>query len=768
MQTLWSRVAQVRATCRCPQCLNTANGVTRRATASATKRAPRYLYSSTLWYSGVFAVAATFDAARKERRKEQWDRVIAEVRQELEQPISRKDGKAVGAEEKLDDDVKESATAVVEEEVVEGVEYSPFGALLDKEDVTKQRQHAADEIIGSEVSNETGDDKSLFDLVDSTKPRPPWPSSTGPGLGSDPSDFPEFNFPPQSIYSSEWHKQRALLRRWTPKKLATVQKCTELLQVQFIRTLQHYGLEDEAAASVPDEYAKYITQSGDSLFREYEIKMAELLEIKAADAQLSDYHPKHPDKSEVLCDYTQDSLGRFHDTAREVNRSLRYLFKQRMQESLSQAALLAKLAYTLHLSPAPPNLDTFNTLLIGLIHVGEKYLAKKVVINMSESHIRTNEVSLVAELEYHTRQNDIQRFVRLVERLRGKHGGPMLARPGIRITRNSRKKTLLRVEVEGRRGWEERVIQLPPPTPMVFGAIIKGVLKFAGFESALSIVEEMGREGWGLCMAGLTPLLKECALRSDWTSGLAVWKQIQALKIRSVKRRVVNEEIGIEAFAAMLRLCTACDQQETFDSVWRQAMRTWERSMDKLVSLVKAPLDADKQHDEAEANRLSPVKDHRRRKVHQGRRARERSGVQSAEDPAESSEDADGRFWQQCSQSPAEHELECEEERHLDVDTGSFLPAALLGQAEQQPDTMQTSLPAPLDQVKQLSDRTQSETVVPEKAAESSVRVSHPKNNNTARQTSVLLSEQQLLGTYPAGHELDDYELRERPMRVGG
>jgi hypothetical protein len=722
------------------------------------------LYSSTLWYSGIFAAAATFDAGRKERRKEQWDRVIAEVRQELEQPICPRDDKAV-VEEKLDDDLKTSDAAVEREEVVGGDAevYEPFSALLDKDDMTKERENAADEIIEFELSDGTGDDNGLFDLVDPTKSRPQWPTSTGPDLGSDPSDTPAFNLPPQSIYAPDWAKQRAALRRWTPKKLATVQKCSELLQLQFIRTLQHYGWEDEAAASVPDEYAKHITQSGDSLLREYEIKMAELLEIKAADSELSDYHPKHPVKGELLCEYTQDSLGRFHDTAREVNRFLRYLFKQRTQESISQAALLAKLAYTLHLSPAPPNLDTFNTLLIGLIHLNEKYLAKKVVINMSESHIRTNEISLVTELEYHTRRNDIQRFVRLVERLRGKHGGPMLAMPDIRITKNSVKKTLLRVQVEGRRGWEERVIQLPAPTPMVFGAIINGVLKFAGFESAMSIVEEMGREGWGLCMAGLTPLLKDCAQRSDWTSGLAVWKQIQALKIKSVKRRMVQEEIGIEAFAAMLRLCTACDQRETFNAIWAKATRTWESSIERLVSLVKEQGDAEQGQVDAKANHLSPVKDHTRRRV------RQRTDIQSAEVPIENNEDADNRFWQQFSRSPTDQELELEEEQHHEVDIGSFLPLALLDQAEQESNKTQTSLPsALLDQVEQRSDGTQSKATVQEKAAEGIIRVSHPNNGNAPRQSSNLLLEQQLLGTHLASHELEDYELRERPLRASG
>lgn len=745
MQTLWSRVAQVRATCRCPQCLNTANGVTRRATASATKRTPRYLYSSTLWYSGIFAAAATFDAARKERRKEQWDRVIAEVRQELEQPTSLRDVKAVGAEGKLDDTVKADDAVVAGKENIDGdvKEYKPFGALLERDETTNARQDVADETIGSDTLDNKENENCIFDLLDTAKSRPQWPESTGPRLGQDRSDFPEFNLPPQSVYAADWAKERAKIRRWTPKKLATVQKCSELLQWQFISRIQWCGSVDQAVAAVPEEYAKHILQSRDSMMREYKIKMAELQEIKAADHQLSDYHPRNPEQGQSFCQYTQDSLGRFHDTARQVNRSLRSLFEQRRLESISQSALLAKLAYTLHLSPAPPNVDTFNTLLVGLINVGEDHLAKKVVVNMSESHIRANEVSLVAELEYHTRRDDIQKFVRLVERLRGKHGGPMLAQPNIRITRGSRKKTLFRWEVEGRRGREERVIQLPAPTPMVFGAIINGVLKFAGFESALSIVEEMGREGWGLCMAGLTPLLKDCTLRNDFTSGLAVWKQIQALKIKSVGQRVVHAEIGIEAYAAMLRLCTACDQQETFNSVWSQAMRTWERSIDKLVRLVKEPYDVEKEQSDTGPKPLSVFK---RPKIRKKQSVVWPVLAQSVEEPVVHDKNNDNLCWQQSGQSPADQEVEVEEEQHHELDTGTMTYSVSFGQTEEQ------------------FEQTQSAAIVQQKTAIASSTVFRPYNGNSPRQSSMSLSEQQLLGTHPASHELDDYELVERPM----
>lgn len=88
MQTLWSRLAtRTRVSCGCPSCLSHTAGVARRPITAAGKR-PNYAYSSTLFYSGIFAAAATTDAVVKQKRRERWDRAIAEVKQEIGGEVS--------------------------------------------------------------------------------------------------------------------------------------------------------------------------------------------------------------------------------------------------------------------------------------------------------------------------------------------------------------------------------------------------------------------------------------------------------------------------------------------------------------------------------------------------------------------------------------------------------------------------------------------------------------------------------------------------------
>jgi len=132
-----------------------------------------------------------------------------------------------------------------------------------------------------------------------------------------------------------------------------------------------------------------------------------------------------------------------------------------------------------------------------------------------------------------------------------------------------------------------RVIQLPYPTPMVFGALIKGVLKFSGFEAALRVCQGMAHEGWGLCMSGLNPLLLDCVARRDWTSGLAVWNQVKALKDKERRRSKVPGRIPLSNFATMLQLCTRCRQKDAFEEVMEEASMVYPEALQALLRLVQ-------------------------------------------------------------------------------------------------------------------------------------------------------------------------------------
>ena len=704
MQTIWSRIAQTRGTCCCPQCIQSAPGVSRRATASATRSAPKFVTSSTLWYSGIFAAAATFDAGAKKQRREQWDKAIEGVKEELGQPT-------------------ETARHELQEKQ-EDVQTAPIVPKL-----------------GLEALVEAAD---VFQEVEPHRRKPKWPTNTGPPLRI-------HRVPPESIYATDVRKGQAELRRWSLKKLETMMLSIDILQLKIFRALlrdQDQTWRDAASAAVPVQYRDRMFLSDEELHAALVSKSEDLTRLWKTNPLLTDWF--RADTDVALSDYSQDDQGSFHDTARELSRCLQGLFRQHTSQALSTPSLLAKVAYNLSLTSAPPNVHTYNTLLLGFSKAQQPALTYSLIRSLRETHVRPNEITNTAILNHYTAQDDAKGFVRWMELMRGKNGGLALARPDIFI--NEAGVGRLRYK-EGFSEEDDRkkVVQLPYPTPNVFNAVIKGVLKFSGFDIALGICEGMGREGWGLCMSGLTPLLMDCADRGDWTSGLAVWRQIQALKLKSTKRngRVrMTEHIGLGTYAAMLRLCSACDQQGPFQDIWRRAMETHKQKTGELKSMIEA----------------------------QNERATNRGVLQSA---AECGNNA-ALVKEEASATAAELGMLVNEQD----DSSGSVEDEWLEPPSQQIDIQRSTAAAgrslrELQTTKEDKQNDMPDAAVPsaqsktqDRAEPASKRsgVAHIRLNLKSQPAlhTTPVSWEQLNGSMPASPELDDYELHERPMTMHG
>jgi len=547
MQTLWSRIAQSGAAgsaCKCPQCLTFAGGLTRRVGAGASRRTPKYLTSSTLWYSGIFAAAATLDAGAKVRRREKWDRAIAEVRQELGKEEEEKGAGLVGERKEKADN------ALVEEEGL--VKYVP--GVLDE----------------------------AFEELEPTFRQPRWPSNTGPPL--EPR-----NLAPESIYAHTGRRARRETRAWSPKKIETISLSVDLLQLRIMIDLINRSLSGEAALEVPKEYGAHLLKSRDSLHTHKTTLKIDLGRVRAAPPTLEGY--ERTSAHLPLNTFSSIEAGeRGYRTPRDLNLSLQSLFKEHRRERITTPALLARICYNLSVSPLPPNLDTYNTLLLGLSAAQQPDIVTHVIRSLQQCNLRPNETSIAAILKHYTATYDADAFVHFVQKMRGKHSGLALARADIKMTAVSNGR-LIRKEDD-----PTKIVQLPYPTPKVFAALIAGVTKFAGFDTALGVCKNMGEEGWGLCMSGLDPLLQDCADRKDWEAGLIVWEQVQQLEARS-KRMSSNQERGAEriplqVYAAMLRLCLGQGEIERYEDVWQQATKIHRHGAWELTKRVKSQMGA--------------------------------------------------------------------------------------------------------------------------------------------------------------------------------
>ncbi|KAF2165926.1 hypothetical protein M409DRAFT_23657 [Zasmidium cellare ATCC 36951] len=629
MLALWTRAAQIRGSCRCPQCLSAAQGVAR-STATSAARRPQFWTSSTIWYSGIFAAAASWDALYKVQRREKWDQAIADIKQELgeydglEDVLSRqaieevkeRKGKAKYGYtlHKLDVDAEQGSAHEKEKDGImgstgdqaqsqelaagagntyEGPEDDDHASMpaqqLEETPAFVQDEGLQDlnHVRASNVSIFEGDEalQALAANLDSSskrKTRPKWPENTG----SDPD--PTW-LPPQSIYAPNYFKRKFEVRGWGPYKVERCMISTDIFMLQTWNELRKRGLSQEAASAVPSAYTKYLTMSERELHRNITQKMLDLdrLERMGSERYLQGWFRR--DEGDIsLCRYIVDADGEFHDTTRSLNQTLRDLVQQTEAGSYTVPALMAKICYQLSLSTAPPNIDTYNSLLVGLFDLRQVKHTEHVIHAMLRTMARPNEVTLATVLNFHSATGDAGNFRWWIQRMRGDFGGLMNASPHTTIYQENSSR-LIHCE-NGKNHGMGTIIQLPYPTPMVFGALVNGVLNFSGFEAALQICKNMAQEGWSLCISGLGTILRDCTQRRDWNSGLTIWKQIQTLKWKSTRysgSKWNSETIGIQTFVAMLQLCARCGRRDAFENVMDQAIKAHPEALTEILNYVR-------------------------------------------------------------------------------------------------------------------------------------------------------------------------------------
>jgi hypothetical protein len=370
--------------------------------------------------------------------------------------------------------------------------------------------------------------------------------------------------------------------------LETIELAMDLLQLKAFANIQERGWSIRAAAAVPAEYAKYLIMDNSRLRDLYNSKVSDIKRLRQVPGlEMSNFERSQSDRP--LCEYSQDIEGEHLDTTTELNRCIQELFRLRLEGVLHAAELTAKVYYNLSVSSAPPNIDTFNALLLGFSRARQPEQVRDIISAINISRMRPNEVTLATILRFFTATGDSANFTQWFALIRGWYGGLDLARPDVVVNRAGADRL-----IDHRNGARTgKVCQLPAPTPMVFGAIIRGILKFDGFSAALQLCEIMGEEGWRLGISGLAPLLKDCATRKDLDAGRAVWQQIQKRRAAKLRLRASGERtpvIHIDTYASMLRLCSRCNEQDLFAQVLDQAKNEHGITYADLTKLVKNAL----------------------------------------------------------------------------------------------------------------------------------------------------------------------------------
>ncbi|KAG9752425.1 hypothetical protein KCU73_g6109, partial [Aureobasidium melanogenum] len=527
MQALWSRIAQTGLSCHCPSCVSAgASGVARRTTSATGRRPVRWALSSTFVYSGIFAAAATTDAGFKQKRREQWDRAIADIKHDLDQPALDK----TTVTQELAQAQKEKEEHIQTEQEKE--EAVPWKLLFDD--------------LREAILDDPHEEAQLDGPI--------WPANTGADL------YRPF-VAPSSIYAKPFHRERALATRWTTKKIRTTELAVDKLILRMLLHLDDLGFRNDILTVVPTSCSDFFGASTShlkALLLYTNNQHMEATTFPDPFAQVNDLPRQH--KYGVT--YRQDALGEFHLTAQHLNSALGQLFEKKKSGQLAYEELVAKIAYNLYISSAPPDLDCWNTILCGFMDCGDIFLVNPTLNAIRNANVRHNEITIRATLKYYIMVNSPDRFVTFVDRVRGLGNGLMLAKPIVTINDSGRPRLVLKDN--------GKIVQKPYHTPGVFETIVQGVLHFAGFDVALRICKDMRREGWGLSIRGLTPLLDDRARNADYKVGCQIWDLIKMLQAES-KAKGNQERLFARTYSAMLRLCSACNDMARFDEILCEA-----------------------------------------------------------------------------------------------------------------------------------------------------------------------------------------------------
>lgn len=594
MQTLWSRTLRAtKCACRCQQCLSYSTAVARRSTTAFRKRLSA-IPSSTIIYSAIFACAAVADGRAKQQRRDKWDHAIQEVKDELkpgDADVRTREGREAGQTrdgKRVKDKTNPSMLKKdIEEFELEGKDAEDLAEWLKKGVEGVKDPEAAEAIMREKLdkAKRRSFQRMTDDEEDVSKPRdilewedaqrytmtssgqPEWPENIGPS-------FNPHDFPPQSVYATDSRKIEGLESRWTRRKLQTMNLSMAKLVLFMVEAahLHKYPNRREwddklSECWLPDN-VYWIAMKGEQSKERFVRSIENFLQR----TKMPKNQDRVPEVKPIFGQYPyyeQDPDGQFHRKCHAMNERIFESFDQCFRGELNFPTLVGTICEELLTSPAPPNITTYNALLLGFSRLKRHDICSMVIKSLHEVHMRPDEITCSAALSHHINTNDSRGFVRFVQLMTGISTDSyalMLANPTLPLSHPS---TLYRLQnrVVRHPRKPERLVQKVHPTPRVMSSIVAGLLKFHGLERAADICSTLAADGWGFDADALTRFLHACAQQRDWASGVAIWQQLQELRAQ----RPASRPLDRASYIQMLGLCYRCDRPDIFDQVMREA-----------------------------------------------------------------------------------------------------------------------------------------------------------------------------------------------------
>ncbi|KAL8987632.1 MAG: hypothetical protein Q9177_003180 [Variospora cf. flavescens] len=256
-----------------------------------------------------------------------------------------------------------------------------------------------------------------------------------------------------------------------------------------------------------------------------------------------------------------------------LNAKLYALFASRPKTRDRVTSLLPNICAYLLTSKSPPNIHTYNLLLLEFAGEQRNDLIRHVLRLILRTHLRMNEVTLVEALRYYLRTRRRSRFDHFVARMDGFREGldeahPCLDIPDllscryrVRVIRKQAKgeaiieyfdyTDLKRCDVTAmKRHANVKIYEKSRRNLEVYQILIEGALSFHGISEAMRHYRTMISEGWSPNEEILLTILHGCVMNGDRDAGFATWKCLQGL----------GATISERGYLIMLQLCQMVDQ----------------------------------------------------------------------------------------------------------------------------------------------------------------------------------------------------------------
>ncbi|KAL2160392.1 hypothetical protein VTH06DRAFT_1565 [Thermothelomyces fergusii] len=476
MLGLWSMAAQLRA-CHCRACLRATLTAARRVTTSATgtasnPRRRKVLASDvfTACYSAIMATAAVIDAHRKDKRRRELDRKLAEARSSLVCLLEESAGRDLAKVARSPYPDVPYSRPLEKEDFLDGICNLDVGFLRDLQEKKKDRLITAQHV------------RTMLGLFWNPK----LPETRKTTLAKC-----------EKVIMAE--KGRVLDRR-EPRTETHMAKITDMITDLVDRLMAEawWSSEMEAPGSHP---ALNSPDSANTMVRMLR----------------SDGYPAyaHPDLDPAA---TTEQRERLND----VNVRILSEWVPPLRERY-----VAKICYNFLVCGVPPGIQNYNVLILGFSLLGEHNLSQAVVDSfLYLSHLKPSEATYLCLLHHYRLKGDIAGFQGVIKRMFGydPRGIGLMRRTADYVAR--RLELLTWAATQDVAVVNGHYVQRAPFTHNVAEALMEGLIDFCMLREGAKLLAVCLREQWTISRDLLWRLFHSCLTLLDTTAAKLV---VQAL-----------------------------------------------------------------------------------------------------------------------------------------------------------------------------------------------------------------------------------------------